>query len=143
MPWGVNQVKEVLFPFVIVDHLDCMALDGNSFLFLKIHIIQNLGFHIPGFKRPCQFQQSVGKGAFSMVNMCDYAEVPDVSHSLIDFRCDPVFYYNMGHRNRIKFNLIDYHWIKWQITVVCLDSRDFVDNIQTLNSLTKDSVITV
>ena len=52
VPRSVNQVKDILFTFVVVLHLDSVALDGDTSLLLQIHIIKHL---------PVSHLNSVGK----------------------------------------------------------------------------------
>jgi hypothetical protein len=58
-----------------------MALDGDTFFSLQIHVIQDLILHIPVGKSLGKLQKTVGKGTFPMVYMRYYAEISDVLHS--------------------------------------------------------------
>jgi hypothetical protein len=55
-----------------------MTLDGNASFFLQIHIIQHLS--LCNLDRLGIFQQAVGQGRFTMVNMRDDTEIPYMLH---------------------------------------------------------------
>jgi hypothetical protein len=55
-----------------------VALDGDAPLALQVHIVEHLPFgHLNGFGI---FQQTVGQGRLSMVDMGYDAEVSDIIH---------------------------------------------------------------
>ena len=80
MPRSVDQVKDIFLTFINIFHLDGVALDGDSFLPLQIHVVQHLRLHIPGRQSLCQFDKPVGKCALPMVDVSDDAEIPDMLH---------------------------------------------------------------
>jgi hypothetical protein len=57
-----------------------MAFNGDAFFPLQVHIIQYLVHHIPFADGFGMLQQSVGQGAFTVVNMSDDAKIPDILH---------------------------------------------------------------
>ena len=57
-----------------------MALDCDATLTLKIHIIQHLSLHILTFHRFGVFQQTVGQGTLSMINMGNNTKIADILH---------------------------------------------------------------
>ena len=82
MPRSVDEVQAVLLPLVFVHHLDRVALDGDALLLLQVHVVQHLIVHLPGRQGAGKFYEPVGKGALAVVDMCDYAEIPDMFHNL-------------------------------------------------------------
>ena len=61
-----------------------MALDGDATLTLQIHVIEHLPLsHLDGLG---VFQQTVGQGRFTMVDMGYDAEISYVIHSIYLFR---------------------------------------------------------
>ena len=87
MPRSVDQVQYIptlLHPLVatgiVIFHLNSMTLDGNASFFLQIHIIQHLS--LCNLDRLGIFQQAVGQGRFTMVNMRDDTEIPYMLHQL-------------------------------------------------------------
>ena len=58
-----------------------MALDGNATFPFQIHIIKDLcGSHLGAVKGVGYFQQAISQCGFSMINMCDNAEVPEATN---------------------------------------------------------------
>jgi hypothetical protein len=57
-----------------------LAFNGNAPFPLDVHIIEELVTEFPITYHFADLDKSVGKGGFSMINMGDYAEVPDVIH---------------------------------------------------------------
>ena len=80
MARSVDEVEQVLFSTSAIFHLDGVALDSYTFLSFQVHVVQNLVLHMPCVERLSQFKKTVGKGAFPMVDMGYYAEIPDVLH---------------------------------------------------------------
>ena len=76
MTWSVDEVEDV----ALVLHLDGVALDGDAFFTLQVHIIEHLSFHIALAQRLREFQQAIGQSAFTVVYMSDYAEVSYAVH---------------------------------------------------------------
>ena len=81
VPRSINEVEDVFLTLVEVLHLDRVALDGDPFLLLKVHIVQDLGLHIPGRQGLGKLEQPVGKRALAVVDMGYDAEVPDMFHN--------------------------------------------------------------
>ena len=77
---SVDEVQQVFLPVAGIFHLDRMALDGDALLFLQVHVVQDLIFHVPLREGARQFQEPVGQRAFSVVDMCDDTEVSDSFH---------------------------------------------------------------
>ena len=57
-----------------------MTLNGYTALTFQVHIVQHLLLQISLRNRAGELQQTVGQGAFSMVDMCNDTEVSDVLH---------------------------------------------------------------
>ena len=80
MPGGINKVQIIPFTFVIILHLDRMALDGDAPLPFKVHVVEYLILVFPFRDCVGLFKKAVGQGAFAMVNMSYYAEITDTVH---------------------------------------------------------------
>ena len=82
MAWGIDQVDDILLPIGWVDvaHLNGVAFDGNASLALQIHIVEGLILHVPLGDGVGVFQQAVGQGAFSVVNVGYDAKIADILH---------------------------------------------------------------
>ena len=65
---------------MLVLHLNCMTFDGNTPLPFQVHVVQGLIGHIPFRNGVGKLQQTVGQGAFPMVDVCDDAKIADVLH---------------------------------------------------------------
>ena len=91
MTRGVYQVQMVFFALKLVFHLNGMAFDCNASFFFQVHIVQNLSFHVSLGHRIGKFQQPVCQSTLSVVDMCNYTEVSNVSHNVREFPND-VFY---------------------------------------------------
>ena len=76
----VNKVQYIFFTIMCMLHLYGMALDCNTSLSFKIHVVKNLILELPVCKSICYFKKTVGKSTFSVVDMGYYAEIPDVVH---------------------------------------------------------------
>ena len=75
---GRFAVQFLFFAIVELIHLNGVALDGDAALLFKVHVIEHLPLcNLDGVGA---FQQSVGNGALSMVNVGDDAEVSDMFH---------------------------------------------------------------
>ena len=85
MPRSVDQIQIVMLAILIVIHLDGVALDRNAPFAFQIHVVEHLSLHVLGVYRARAFQQSVGKRALAMVDMCDDAEIAYILHCL--FSC--------------------------------------------------------
>jgi hypothetical protein len=57
-----------------------MALNGNTLFALQLHVIQHLIHHLPLADGVRALEQAVGEGAFSVINVGNDAEVPDLLH---------------------------------------------------------------
>lgn len=76
MPGGIDEMEEVVFPFVVVQHTACLRLHRDAPLALDIQFIQDL-FIPPGFDRACQLEQTIAKRAFAMVDVRYDTEVAE------------------------------------------------------------------
>ena len=85
MSGGINEVENVLYPIgrVHILHLNGVALDRDAALAFQVHIIERLVLHIALADGVGVLQQAIGKGAFSVVNVCDNAEVAYVFHKVM------------------------------------------------------------
>jgi len=82
----VNEIQDIIASFELIFHLDGMALDGYASFPFQIHIIQNLILKIPFCQGMCNLNQAVSQGTFSMVNVCNDAEISDPVHLQV-IRC--------------------------------------------------------
>ena len=85
MSGSVNEVEDILCAVKLIIHLNGMALDSDSAFAFKVHIVENLGFHVFLADGMSVFEQTVGKGRFAVVNMCNDAEVANIFHLCINF----------------------------------------------------------
>ena len=80
MSWSIYQVQDIGFTLIVVFHLDSVTLDGNTTFTLQIHIIKHLALcYLNGLSI---FQQTVGQGTLTMVNMRNDTEVSYMIHQL-------------------------------------------------------------
>ena len=81
MPRRVDEVERIEFSVAgAVLHLDGVALDGDALFALELHVVEHLGLHLALVERVGLFEQAVGKGALSVVDVGYDAEVADVFH---------------------------------------------------------------
>lgn len=76
MARGIYQMKEIILPFVLVQHAAGLCLDSNAALALHIELVQEL-FLASWFDCTCELEEPVAKGALAMVDMGDNAEIPE------------------------------------------------------------------
>jgi hypothetical protein len=57
--------------------LNSLRLDGDSTFTLNIHTVQILGTHRTCVNNTGELQHTVGQGRFTVVNVSDYAKIPD------------------------------------------------------------------
>ena len=87
MPRGINQIQAVnLAIFGLVIERGGLRLDRNAPLFLDIHRIQNLGFHLTVGETATAVNQAVSQGRFAVVNMGNDGEVTYVLQGNSVFR---------------------------------------------------------
>ena len=78
MPRRIHQVKLIsLTVFGLIIKPNGLGFDGNTALFFNIHGIKHLLGHLTAFQPAAIFNHSVGKGGFSMVNMCNNGKISD------------------------------------------------------------------
>ena len=79
----VDKVKGIAFAIAcLVLHLNGVALDSDTLLALKIHIIEHLSLHLTLIQRVCLLQQTISKCTLTVVDMCDNAKVAYILHLL-------------------------------------------------------------
>ena len=59
----------------MVFQADCARLDGDTALALDIHVVKKLLLHITERDGLGLLKDTVGKGGFAVVDVCDYAEI--------------------------------------------------------------------
>ena len=75
----VNEVQgEDLTILSLILHLYWMRFDRDPPFTFQIHVIQHLAFHLFLSDGMREFQQAVGQGGFSMIDVCNNAEISDV-----------------------------------------------------------------
>ncbi|CCY18709.1 1-deoxy-D-xylulose 5-phosphate reductoisomerase [Eubacterium sp. CAG:786] len=73
---GVDEVEDVVLAVVgVIFKTYCARLDGDAALALDVHVIKKLLLHIAEGNGLGLLQDSVGKGGFAVVDVCDDAEV--------------------------------------------------------------------
>jgi hypothetical protein len=76
---GVDQVELVLAAVLRgVGHPHGIELDRDPTLALEVQGVQDLGLHLSLLEHPRLFDQTVGQGGLSVVDVRDDAEVADV-----------------------------------------------------------------
>ena len=73
---SVNQIKGVS----LILHLNGMRLDGNTTLFLQIHIVQHLILHQALIHRSRIFNQAVRQRGLTVVNVSNNAKISYILH---------------------------------------------------------------
>jgi len=81
----INEVENILNAIgrMNVFHLNGMALDRNTTLTLEVHIVERLVLHIALANGVGVLQQAVSKRAFTVIDVCDDAEIADVLHEVV------------------------------------------------------------
>ena len=75
MTGRVNQIKGIRLTFIGIVHFYGACLNGNPAFTLQIHVVEHLLLAFAQFYGIGAFENAVGKGGFSVVNMCNNAEV--------------------------------------------------------------------
>ncbi len=79
MAGGVDEVELVPLAVAgVVVEAHRPGLNGDPPLLFQVHIVQNLGFHLPLGDRGGGLQKAVRQGAFSVVDVGDDAEITNV-----------------------------------------------------------------
>ena len=91
MARGIDKVEYIVLVIKTIIHLYGMALDGDASFPFQIHIIQGLGLQIPVIHCPGNLQEPIRQGAFTVINVGDDAEIPDMFHGYAKVsQLDPV-----------------------------------------------------
>ena len=78
MTRGVDEVEHIVFAVLLIVHLDGVTFDGDASFFFEVHIVEHLsGRHFDGLSA---FEQSVGQGTFTVVDVGNDAEIANVVH---------------------------------------------------------------
>ena len=79
MTRGVDEVH-LVGPAVIglIFHADGARLDGDAALALEVHVVEQLLLHLADGDRLALLEQTVGKGGFAVVNMCNNREIANL-----------------------------------------------------------------
>ena len=81
MTWGVNQVQVVDLTVLCLVLQRCgLRLDGDAALFLDVHRVQHLGFHLAVGQSATALDQTVCQRGFAMVNVGNDGKISDVIH---------------------------------------------------------------
>ena len=79
MAGGINEVENVGLAVIgRIVQADGTRLDGDAALALEVHVIKDLLLHITLCDRLGLFEDTVGQGGLSVVDMGDDAEISDV-----------------------------------------------------------------
>ena len=73
-------MESLFFAVVVISHLDGVAFNGNATLAFKVHIVEHLVLKVFSANGVGVFKQSVGQGAFAVVDMSDDAEIANMVH---------------------------------------------------------------
>jgi hypothetical protein len=57
-----------------------LCLDGDAPLFLDVHRVQDLRFHVTRFETATALNQAIGQGGFAVVNVGNDRKISDVIH---------------------------------------------------------------
>lgn len=81
MTGGVDQIQ-VVYLAILSLVLQCsrLCLDGDTTLFLDVHRVQHLGFHIAFGEAAAALDQAVCQRGLAMVNVRNDGEITDVIH---------------------------------------------------------------
>ena len=79
---SIDQIQRVRFPVLrVVFHLDGVQLDRNAAFLFELHVVEDLvGLHLTRRNRSRSFQEPVGNRRFTVVDVSDDAEIPDLIH---------------------------------------------------------------
>ena len=84
MARGVNEVELIVLPVLgAVGQPDGPGLDGDAPLPLQVHVVQQLGLHVPRGYGVALLDEPVGQRGFAVVNVGDNGKIADfglVSH---------------------------------------------------------------
>lgn len=80
MTRSINKIEYEFFSFVIVFHLDGVALDSNTTFTFQVHIVERLLCQFAITQGARHLQQTIGQCRLTMVDMRDDAEVSDLFH---------------------------------------------------------------
>ena len=90
MARGVDEVQLIVLPVLgMVGQPDGPGLDGDAPLPLQVHVVQQLGLHLPGGDGVALLQQPVRQRGLAVVNMGNDAEISDVA-LLCHIRCSSI-----------------------------------------------------
>jgi hypothetical protein len=75
-----------------------MTFDGNPALAFQVHVVEQLGFFFAGRYRLRGAKQSIGEGAFSVINMGNNAKISNVFHECMRvlFWANPCLAFRVG-----------------------------------------------
>jgi len=62
-------------------HLNGVTFDSYAFLAFEVHVVEHLILQLSCAERLGLFEQTVGKRAFAVVDMGDYAKITYVFHA--------------------------------------------------------------
>ena len=79
MPRSIYQIKGI----TLIIHLNSMAFNGYTTLFLQIHIVQYLVLHLPNVHRSGELQHTIRQCTFSVIYVCNNAKISYSIHNLL------------------------------------------------------------
>ena len=78
VPRRINQIKDIFLSVLrLIDDADGLRLNRNPAFPFDIHIVQNLCLHLPFRQCPGHLNNAVCQSRLPMVNMRNYAKVPN------------------------------------------------------------------
>ena len=73
----VDQIENIFFPILcLIDGTNRLRFDCDASLPLQLHIIKNLGLHLPACQKSGLLNDPVRQSRFPVINMCNDAEIP-------------------------------------------------------------------
>src|SRR3989344_2628390 len=83
MPWSIDQVENIFLATFFPLHAHGRHFYGNSPFTLKVHPVEHLFLHSSRFYSAGEFKHPVGESGFTMIDMRDDAEVPNVHKNFL------------------------------------------------------------
>ena len=74
----VNHIQNIFFSILrLINRPDRLRLDGDAAFPFQVHVVQYLILHLALGQQACFLDDAVGKGGFSMINMCNDTKISD------------------------------------------------------------------
>lgn len=74
MAWCIYKMQQIVFSFVVVQHVTCLGFYGNASFALNVEFVEDL--LVPtGLDCPSELQETVAQRGLAMIDMRNYTEV--------------------------------------------------------------------